>query len=173
MTVLGKFKLFVVAFTIFYSVYLTTYKCPKVQESVLDHTVQKLVHPFSHQHDKLCEGIQSTQEFIHPYYSKVQGFLDSHVHSHVHSHHLYKEYKVESKFAAAKAHYYDHVHAFVLKFWSWVELAEYHFAVQSNKAYKFLESHFHKTVVPKVAELKSTVAAHAETVAEQVKSKVQ
>lgn len=169
MTFLCKLKFLVVAFTIFYSVYLTTYKCPKVHESVLDHAVQKAVHPFSHQHDQLCSGIEKAESYVSPYYAKVHHFLDAKVHSH----HLFKQYKVESKFAAVRAHYYANVHAFVLKFWSLVELAEYHVAVQSNKLYKYLEAHFHKTVVPKVAELKSTVAAQAETVAEQVKSKMQ
>lgn len=139
-----------------------------MHESVLDHAVLKLVHPFSHEHDQLCQSIETGQKYVAPYRAKVQDLWNTHVHSH----HLLKQYKVDSKLDAAKAHYFKYVYPIVLKFWSLVELAEYHIAVQGQALYRFLESHFHKTVVPKVTELKGSVAAQAETVKQQVKEEI-
>lgn len=165
----AKFKCFFFSFALFYVVYLLTYKCPKLHESALDHAAQKLVHPFSHQHDQLCLVIELTEKFTSPYLAQAHGFLDRHVHSH----RLFKEYKVEAKMNLLKSHYYAHVYPHVLKFWAYVELLEYHLAVRSNQLYRYLESHFHKTVEPKIRGLKETVVAQAETIKSQVKSKIE
>lgn len=165
----AKFKCFFTSFLLFYTLYLYTYKCPKVHQSGLDHAVLVLIHPFSNQNDQLCKGIETAEQYVAPYCAQVNQFLDTHVHSH----HLYKEYAVESKLQSVKAHYYHFVHPWVLKFGSLVELAEYHIAVQLHVLYVFLEGHYHKTVVPKVNELKETVAAKAETAIDQVKAQAE
>lgn len=162
----AKFKCFFVSFVLFYTVYLYTYRCPKTHESSLDHAVQVLTHPFSHQHDQLCQKLDTVDHYVAPYRAKAHAFLDSHVHSH----HLFKEYKVESKLQLAKAKYYELVHPWTLQFAALIELAEYHAAVYFHSFYVCAKAHFHKTVVPKAGELKKNVAAQAETVAEQVAS---
>lgn len=164
----AKFRLLVTSLVLFYTVYLYSYKCPKVHQSALGHAAHVLVHPFSHQDDQLCKGIETAEQYVAPYCAKAHQFLDSHVHSH----HLFKQYKVESKLQVVQAKYYQFVHPLVLQLFSFVEIVEYHVAQQLHALFVFLEGHFHKTVVPKVNELKQTVAAQAETVKGKVKETV-
>lgn len=164
----AKFRLLVTSLVLFYSVYLYTYKCPKEHQSALGHAAQVLVHPFSHQHNQLCKGIDTAEQYVAPYCAKAHQFLDAHVHSH----HLFKEYKVESKLHGVQAKYYQYVHPLVLQFFAYVEIVEYHVAQQLHALYVFLEGHFHKTVVPKVNELKNTVAAQADAAKDKVKETV-
>lgn len=168
MVCLAKIKCFVTSFALFYAIYLTTYKCPKQHESGLNHAVLKLVHPFSHQHDQLCEALDKGHTYVSPYLAHVHGFWSSNVESHQ----LYKDYKIGNKLTTVQTHYNTHVYPYVLKFWELVEVAEYRLAVYAHDLSNSVSAHFHHSVKPKVVEIHSSVAEKAETVKEQVKEQI-
>lgn len=148
-----KFKTYLTALLVFYTVYLFSYKCPSLKESGLEHSSKVLIHPFSHAHNQVCEGLNTGSDFVAPYVAKAHEFLDTHVHSHP----LFKKYEIEEKIQLAKAYYFSHAYPYVVQVWQFVEIAEHYIFVQSHKLYTHLEGHFHATVVPKVNEIKNAV----------------
>lgn len=169
MTTFAKIKFYTASILLFYVVYLFTYKCPRNSETFVEHATQKLIHPFSHQHDKVCGALDTGAAYVNPYLTKAHAFLDEHVHSH----RLFKQYQVKSKASFAQAKYYEYVYPVVLKVWQFVELVEYHIAVQFDKVLSLAKGHYHKTVVPKSKEFKDAVAEQAESLKGQIKSKVE
>ncbi|KAF7584306.1 hypothetical protein FOB63_000378 [Clavispora lusitaniae] len=168
MTSFAKIKCYAASFFVFYFLYLYVYKCPSTHESFLEHTLGKVIHPFSHSHNKLCGAVDTANDKVTPYVNSVTTFVGDKVHSHP----FYKQYQVEAKLNLVKAQYLQHVYPYVIKLFQLFEIVEYHIAVKVNELYAFFESHFHKTVVPHASKLKTSAIEHAETVKEQIKSKL-
>lgn len=186
-----RLKTLFVSLVLFYTVYLFSYKCPSVAESPLQHTVESVLHPLSHHHNQLCDGLSRGQGFVAPYTAKVHGFLDEHVHSHA----LFKKYDIAGKATCAQSKYSTYVAPHVLKLWQAVEVAEvyvYDHAVQVyglikaqydlylaphvNEAYSHVEPYVakvHSVVEPKIAEAKSFVTPKVEQATEGVKEAVE
>lgn len=168
MTCLAKFKCYATSFFIFYFIYLFVYKCPSSEESFLEHAVGKVIHPWSHSHNKLCEVVDTASTKVSPYLSSASDVFQKKVESHK----LYKQYLVGPKLTYAKSTYYQHVHPLVIKFFQLFELAEYHLSVKASQLYTYLVAQYHRVVAPKVVELKGEAEIAKDHIAEKIKSKL-
>lgn len=144
--------------SIFYAVYLFTYKCPQVVDHPIEQSARSLFSPLASTHKHLCGHLNHGHQLVSPYLAKVHGFLDDNVHSTA----FFKENKIEEKIQCAKGKFDTHVYPIVEKVWEGVEIAEAQLFDFGYKAYGNLEQHFHKTVVPKAGELKDSVVPQAE-----------
>lgn len=162
-----KFKIFLVSLTVFYTLYLSTYKCPEVKAHPLEQSAKSIFDPLSSTHKHVCGALDKAHLVATPYAEKAQAVL------HYHSRDLLHKYDVPSKFELTKAHFYTHVHPYVVKVWKFTECAELHLFHHGYKAYTHLENHFHSTVVPKASEFKDAVADHAESLKDEIQSKLE
>lgn len=137
MVFLGGFKFYYTAFLLVYLTYLTTYKCPKLGESNIEHNVKAALHPLSHHHSLVCDILNKGKAIISPYTSTAT----SYVHENVNNHPKLKEFEVESKVNVAQQFYFDHVYPLVIKLFEYIEVFEiyaYDHAVQQWQNLKAL-----------------------------------
>lgn len=147
MSFAGRLKCYVSSFILFYSLYLLTFKCNKLNETPLEHGIETVFHPLSHHHNTLCDGLNKGVNFVNPYIDSVRHQLDEHVYSH----HLYKQYKVDSKLEVVKGNYHQYVHPLVIKFLELVEVAEYHIAEHFTQQWGRVQALYNDKVAPKLA----------------------
>lgn len=161
---LNKVIVISVAWFAFYTTYLTTYKCPKIEGLFLNRASNALVHPFSHHHNWACEQVNTASNFLTPYGTKAHAWLDANVHSTE----FFKKHDIEKKLHS----HFNTVHStsapYLQKFWQYVELLEYHLATHFHNVYTAGLKHFSKNVSPKLEELKGHVSSQAESVASKV-----
>ncbi|KAJ9094531.1 hypothetical protein QFC19_007941 [Naganishia cerealis] len=124
MTFVGRLKIYLTIFVVLYTTYLFSYKCAKLNETAFEHGVEKVLHPLSHSHNQLCDGLNKGVNFATPYVGHVQKFLDDHVHSTK----LFQDYKIHEKVVCAQGKYYKFVHPWVIRYFQLFEVAEQHVA---------------------------------------------
>lgn len=105
-----------------YGLYLYSYKCPSLDRGVIGDGVDKVLHPLTHHHNKVCDGLNKGVDFASPYVAKVQQGLDQHVFAHP----LAKQYEVESKLETVKAYHNAYVWPYVIKMFEYIEILELH-----------------------------------------------
>lgn len=116
----AKIKCVLTSLLAIYAVYLFAYKCEQLNESTFEHSVESVLHPLSHTHSQACDALYKGHAYVQPYLDSAHKFLDTHVHSHP----LFVQFKVESKIACLKAHYYKYVHHLVIQLFKYIEVAE-------------------------------------------------
>lgn len=158
----GTTKFLIVSLLSIYSLYLFTYKCSNLNESALEHSAETILHPISHTHSQLCDGLNGGVNFINPYLTQAGGFLESFLDTHVHSHPYFKQYEVESKLTfakskvtCAKCQYNKYVHPYVLQLWQLIEVIEVQVYDQLVNAYEIAKVQYYTHVSPKVEEIKA------------------
>lgn len=163
-----SFRNIVTFVVLFYGLYLFNYKCPQVVDHPIELSAKSLFSPLASTHKHLCGHLHHGHQLATPYVAKVHQLLDDHVHSTT----FFKENKIEDKIQNAKRQFVTHVHPYLEKVWQGVEVLEAHAFDLGYKAYGHAESHFHKTIQPKAEEFKDAVAEQAESVKENIQSKV-
>lgn len=167
MTFFGKLRLYVVVLALFYTVYLSTYKCPQVKLHPLEQSAKSIFDPLASTHKNLCGALDHAHLVLTPHANKLHLVLHHHTKDYLH------KYDVPAHFETAKGHYSAHVHPWVTKLFEAVESAELQVFHHGYNLYVHLENHFHSTVVPKAAEFKDAVVEHAESLKDQVQTKLE
>lgn len=136
----AKIKCTIALILVFYFLYLVNYKCVELKENPLHSRVDQVFHPLARHHAYACELIEKGHHFVQPYLDSAHAFLDDHVHSHP----KFKEYEVEKKIEAAKAHYHTVADPWVQKLWQFVDSAEQqaydHGSALVGEAQKFIKA---------------------------------
>lgn len=99
-----------------YAIYLLAFKCHNLNETALEHGVESVLHPLSHHHNQVCDGLNKGVNFVSPYLSSVQSTVVSHP--------LYKQYAVQGKVDCAYGYYKKYASQHVLSLFKLIETYE-------------------------------------------------
>lgn len=147
MSFAGRLKCYISSFLVIYAVYLLTYKCSKLDESILEHGIETVFHPLSHHHNTLCDGLNKGVHFVNPYFESAGKYFDQHVRSHD----LFKQYSIDDKLEVVKHSYNNHVYPLVIKFFEFFEIVEYHIHQHFVQQWARVQAFYANQIAPKLA----------------------
>lgn len=157
MSLFGRVKCVVSSLAVIYAIYLLTYKCHTLNETPIEHGVKSVLHPISHTHTQLCDGLNSGANFVQPYLARGHALLEKHVFSHA----LYKEHGVDAKVACAQKQYQTYAAPYVLKLWQLVEVVEQHVYDHLVVVWALVLAQYNQHVAPLVAQYVTPKVAEA------------